>query len=231
MNNIALLDYLKDYVREPQIIVFEKLSDSEKNKLPPAWIDILSYKGNERVNKTLMYWADFSTELQLVLEYMKTNIISINLIHHSAGYSLLYEITSVDKKRTLLYEGRNPKSKTLSPKIAPIWTVLPENIKTFYNELHNGWFYLASESMGLSPVENFFFLEEEEWEILNNFEHMQVNMEKTIAVFTNGMGAYICLEKKKNTLHTLLWWNDEPPTLNLDFWPVVDSWIMMGLEA
>ena len=231
MNDDSLLDYLKDYVANPRVLSLEQLSEDEKSNLPSSWIDILSYENNERINKALEYWGKFEAEFEQVVEYLGDNITDIYLVHHGFGYCLLYGITSADKKRTLYYEGRNPKSKKISPVIDSVWDSLPDTLKDFYDNFHNGWYYLASGSMGLSPVEDFFFLDEEEWGILEEIDKPPVDLEGTLAVFTNGMGGYVCLEIIENNTSSLLWWSDKPPKLGLDFWPIVDSWTVMGFES
>lgn len=232
MNDDGLLDYLKDYVANPRVLSLGQLSEGERNSLPSSWLDILSYENNERINKALDYWMKFEVEFEQVVEYIRDNIVSIHLVHHGFGYCLIYGITSADKKRTLYYEGRNPKAKTISPVVASVWNSLPDNLKNFYNDFHNGWYYLASGSMGLSPVEDFFFLDEEEWGILDEIGKPPIDLEGTLAVFANGMGGYVCLEIiKNNNTSSLLWWSNKPPKLGLDFWSIVDSWTVMGFES
>ena len=84
--------------------------------------------------------------------------------------------------------------------------------------------------MGLSPVEDFFFLADEEWGILEDIGKPPVDLEKTLAVYTNGMGGYVCLELQPEKLNCLLWWSSKPPKLDIDFWAVVDSWTVMGFQ-
>ncbi len=231
MSSDSLLSYLKDYVTDPKILSLDQLSQDEKNTLPSSWIDILSCENNERINKALNYWVKFEVEFEQVVEYLRDNIVSINLIHHGFGYCLLYGVTSADKKRVLYYEGRNPKSKSINPVVDSVWKYLPDKFKAFYDDFHNGWYYLASGSMGLSPVEDFFFLDEEDWGILDEIGKSPVDLESTLAVFTNGMGGYVCFEITNNSLFSLIWWSKKPPKLDINFWSIIDSWTVMGFES
>lgn len=230
MNSGELLGYLKEYVADPRILSLDQLSKNEKNILPSSWIDILSSSNNERINKAINYWIKFEVEFEQVVEYLKDNLVSIDLIHHGFGYCLLYGVRSADKKRVLYYEGRNPKSKSIDPVVDSVWKNLPNKLKEFYDDFHNGWYYLASGSMGLSPVEDFFFLDEEDWGILDEIGQSPINLEETLAVFTSGAGGYVCFEISNNSLSSLIWWNKQPPKLNVDFWAIVDSWTVMGFE-
>jgi hypothetical protein len=230
MDQDNLLDYLRKYVANPKLLTLDQLSDADKNNLPENWLDILSVDRDKRLTTVLSHWSNFKDEFEQVVEYIEANLVSVDLIHHGFGFCLLYGIKSANGSRVLYYEGRNPKTKAVSLAIINIWSYLPDKLRSFYDELHNGWYYLASGSMGLSPVEDFFFLDEEDWEILDELGEPPVNLEETLAVYTNGMGGYVCLEFKGSEPHCLLWWSSKPPKLNIDFWPVVDSWTAMGFE-
>jgi len=197
--------------------------------LPESWLGILSNDKDKRLSVALTYWKDFEVEFEQVVEYLENNLVSVDLIHHGFGYCLLYGVRASNSARILYYEGRNPKSKTINPMVLSVWDRLPEKLKSFY-ELHNGWFYLASGSMGLSPVEDFFFLDEEDWGVLEEISECPVNLEETLALYTNGMGGYVCIEFEESGLNSLLWWSSKPPKLGLDFWAIVDSWTVMGFE-
>jgi len=96
---------------------------------------------------------------------------------------------------------------------------------------HNGWYYLASGSLGLSPVEDFFFLDEEDWGVLDELGELPIDLKKSLAVFANGMGGYVCLEVNEKCKNSMIWWNDKAPRVGIDFWPVIDSWTAMGFEG
>jgi len=230
MNHDSLLEYLKSYVSDPKIISLDQLSEEERKKIPESWVEILSLKGDDRVKKALHYWGDFKKEFEQVIEYLQHNVVSIDLLHHGFGYCLLYGVKAANSDRVLYYEARNPKAKNLNPVIADIWDRLPTQLIRFY-EFHNGWYYLASGSMGLSPVEDFFFLDEEDWGILDEIGIPSIDLKQTLAIFTNGMGGYVCLELRDENISCLLWWSNKPPKVELEFWSLVDSWTAMGFEG
>ena len=222
--------FIEKYLEAPNIIEIKDLSSEDKELLVESWISILSKPPEERPNKALSYWTKFNSELEQTIEYLESNLVSVDLIRHSAGLSLVYGIQANDASGIYYYEGRNPKTKTVSGKLAGVWPKIPDLLREFY-DLHNGWFYLASESMGLSPCENIGFLSDDEWGILDDIGEQPINMDKTISVWSNGMGAYICLEFTNNgSLQCLIWDAKGPPKYNLEFWPVVDSWTVMGLS-
>lgn len=231
MTQDVLLDYLSKYVVSPKILSLDQLSASERQVLPECWIDIISSEASKRPKVALSYWTKYGGELDQVLEYLGSSLFSVDLIHHASGFCLLYGIRSADGSRVLYYEGRNPNSKQFNPVVLDVWESLPNKLKEFYDHIHNGWYYLASGSMGLSPVEDFFFLDDEEWGIVDELGKLPVSLKDTLAVYTNGMGGYLCLELKGSESDCLLWWSSKPPKLNLDFWAVADAWTAMGFEG
>lgn len=230
MSNDSLMTYLEKYISAPKILTLEQLSDNDKKALPNSWLDILSHNGKTRCSKALSYWSEFKTELEQVIEYLEKNLVSVDLISHEPGYSLVYGVKSSSGSDTIYYEGRNPKEKSIPNNVLKVWNLIPESITKFYDEVHNGWFDLASRSMGLSPVEKFFFLDEDEWSIIDELNNLTVDLEKTLALYSNGMGGYLCLELTKKGNNALLWFSSEEPMEDLDFWPMADTWTVMGFE-
>lgn len=225
-----LLIYLKKYLSNPKILTLDQLSNDDKNILPKNWLRILASEGNERIAKTLELWSEFKVEFEQVIEYLEENLISVDLISHKSGYSLVYGVKSTSGSDTIYYEGRNPKEKLIPSNVLKAWNLLPKKITRFYDEVHNGWFDLASRSMGLSPVEKFFFLNEDDWSIIDELDNLTIDLENTLALYSNGMGGYLCLELTKEENNALLWFSSEEPMENLDFWPMADTWTVMGFE-
>jgi hypothetical protein len=120
----------------------------------------------------------------------------------------------------------------MSPAVREAWDRLPANFKEFYNSLHNGWYYLASNSLGPSPTDDFFILDDLEWGILETIGDPGCDLKKLLAVYTNGMGGYVALNiEGKRACGDVLWWKDKPPRLNIDAWAVIDAWTEIGLTG
>jgi hypothetical protein len=219
-------DYLKKYSPALQVLSVHDLTDPAV--LPASWLQVLSATGSERVNKTLELWLPFKQELQQILTYLERNLKSIDLGFHNGGYSLLYGIEN-DDKNIAWYEGRNPLSKDIDDRIRKHWNNIPVKLAAFYEQLHNGWFYFASESMGLAPVELWIFLGDDEWEILEQLGNLDFSLDDMLAIYANGMGDYVCLDVSKPNGEFILWWHTKAPMRNIDFWPIVDTWTQIGM--
>ena len=230
MSRDALLHYLEQYVAGPTVLSWDRLSADARSVVPAEWGDILSQRPTDRRQKALDYWSEFAVELTQVHEYLRRKLVSIDLVHHGLGHCLVYGIESADGSDLLYYESRNPKTQTVKAPVAAIWNKLPARLRRFY-EFHNGWYDLTSTSLGPSPVESFFLLDSEDWGILEEIGRPPVDLAKTLAVYTNGMGGYVCLTVGDQPVSSVLWWSNKRPRLDIDFWPVVDEWTVLGLEG
>ena len=106
--------------------------------------------------------------------------------------------------------------------------MLPEAAETFYAELHHGWYYLASRSMGLLPIGDVFPLSDEDWSVIERNGEQPVSLKK----FNNGSGP-TCVEERVGDAKQIdahLWFSKQVPNLNVDFWPVLETWLRMGLN-
>ncbi len=97
----------------------------------------------------------------------------------------------------------------------------------FY-EFQNGWVHATSDSLGISPVENLFLLEDEEWGIIENKEvTIDFDMKSTVAIFSNGMGSYVCITMGSKS-EGMIFWKHKAPTRNIGLWEVIDTWTYLG---
>lgn len=220
------MDYLKKYTNDLQILSINDLPDPAA-VLPASWLEVLSASEAERTAKILELWQPFNHELENVLVCLKENLISIDLVYHTSGYSLIYGVKSGDHIR--YYEGRTPLSKNIPDRISKYWNNLPEGLTAFYEQLHNGWFYFASESMGLAPVENWSFLGDDQWNIVEELGNLDFSLNDMLTVYGNGMGDYVSLDVLKPHGESILWWHNKAPHRSIDFWTAVDTWTHLGL--
>ena len=223
------LPYLREYLSDPSLESLSRV-DAGRAELPQAWVDVLSVDGHARLERALSLWDPFAEQLPELIGKLKSSLVSLDLLRYGGEYSLLYGIQGL--QRTLYYEAKNPRRRKIKPNVSALWSRLPQSIQDFYS-LHDGWYYLASHSMGLSPTEDVFVLSDEDWEVLERIDPPAVDLDKTLALFTNGMSGYVCvdLSKQKTDASALIWWSNKAPKLDLEFWSVVDAWTVIGLES
>jgi hypothetical protein len=123
----------------------------------------------------------------------------------------------------VLYVGNMP---TTDSQLA----LFPHKLQHFYKHLHNGWFENISGGLGLLPIEKVRFLSQSEWglpqEILQS-----TDLNQTYYVLHNGGNGYLCIniEDKENP-KALIWWTNDAPKMDIDFWSYLDSWIEIGIS-
>lgn len=147
-------------------------------------------------------------------------------------YSILYSIKN-QRGKVVYYEGRNPKENFNNDQLEEDWPNIPLKIREFYKNVHNGFYYYPSKSMGLDPLEEVTYLDEYEWGILEDIgeENLKIDLSSSYGFFSNGMGTYVVIDYK-NCDHgnAALWSSKVEPEYNLKFWDVVDEWMVIGFE-
>ncbi|KZM41412.1 hypothetical protein OA92_13425 [Marinomonas sp. SBI22] len=229
VDNIDALTYIKRFHSSPKILELSELSNIEMQSLPDSWIDILSKGEDKRLDQALKYWGKFEYEFPKLIERLSTGLLSVNLIHHMHGFCLMYGILDNSRGRVFYYEARNPKEKEIKRSIHAEWSRLPIVFREFY-EFHDGWYCLASDSMGPSPSKNIGYLTDG---LISPSEIRQCDLldeSRCLKLFSNGAGANLCADFSKKDISYLLWAHDDDPMLNVDLWLIMDQWTFNGLD-
>lgn len=198
------------------------LSASDEIKIPETWSFLLTEE-NKNKKKALVIerWSDFSTLLPKTLHLLDELLEEVFLVFHQKQIKMVY-LLLVDEEY-VLYVGNMP---TTDSHIA----ILPDKLQHFYKHLHNGWFENISGGLGLLPIEKVHFLSESEWglpqEILQS-----TDLNQTYYVLHNGGNGFLCIniEDKENP-KALIWWTNDAPKMDIDFWSYLDSWIEIGIS-
>ena len=196
---VDAIGYLQKYMDHPEILPLNCVDPEELALLPGWWREALELAGAERVARVLREWERVESFLPGVVEVLKRNLRGVALLRNrtssvrgwKSSVRLLYKVMVGDD--TAYYAGGNPLQKGMGDAVKARWGLIPTAIRNFYDTFHNGWYYVASESMGLAPTENLFFLDELEWGILEEIDDPGCKLDDLLAVYTNGMGGYVAL--------------------------------------
>ena len=198
------------------------LSASDKIEIPEMWSFLLTEEDKDKKKALVIErWSDFSTLLPKTLNILEELLDDVLLVFHQQQIKMVY-LLLVDEEY-VLYVGNMP---TTDSHIA----ILPDKLQHFYKHLHNGWFENISGGLGLLPIEKVRFLSQSEWglpqEILQS-----TDLNQTYYVLHNGGNGFLCIniEDKENP-KALIWWTNDAPKMNIDFWSYLDSWIEIGLS-
>lgn len=223
--------YLKKYNKDVEII---KDNIEEITAIPQAWKDILhASRTEEKICKVLELWKRYASPvLSNTISYLEDNLEDIELISYKGKYSLLYSIKQ-SNGNVVYYEGGNPKEHKLPDEVQKRWNDFPEKIKIFYENLHNGFFFYASGSMGIVTQEDILILGEEDWGILDELqEPLKISLDHSFGIFASGMGGYVAVDLSDcGNDKAALWFASRQPRYDLNFWDVVDEWIVIGFQS
>lgn len=227
------LEYLKKYSSDIILVAYNDLPVQIQNEFPKYWVDLLAV-GSAELRKTIVLneWSKFSYQFQSTLQYLQSNLVDVELIFHKNKYALLYSIKN--KAGSLVfYEGGNTYAKDVPLNIRQVWDKIPATFTDFYDQLHNGWVYYASQSNGVLPIEDVIILGDLDWGFLETIDlaSLPFRLENCIGFFNNGMGDYACIDlNSEDEKQGFIWWNTKPPKLNVEIWPIIDEWTKIGIE-
>ena len=199
--------------------------------IPEYWKDaFLTNDLDDRKAVILGVWRKYlAKELSNTILYLQTYLTDIELMKIGDEYSVLYTILGYKTKMEFFYEGKNPVTESeFSEKFNCLIENIDKTIVDFYTKVHNGFYYYPSKTMGLDSTENIDSIADFEWEYEDQLE---MDLTSCYNFFSNGMGTYVVLDLNQN-LETgaYLWSTKELPKGNLNFWDIIDEWIIIGLD-
>lgn len=222
-----MLEYLRKYDKGVEIV---NINDIDKNAIPEYWTNVLMLESaKERVKKILEHWElGFALELSNTINYLTNNLEDIKLLESKGAYSLLYCVKNLSSK-TIYYQGANPMGSVDNKELLNQIGMVSSKLEEFYDKVHNGFYHYSSHAMGLVPLNEIVHFEEYEWGIIEDLkEPIRIKLDSTFGIFSSGSGGYVAIDisNKKSTV----WFANDIPDYDVNFWDVVDEWILIGLE-
>lgn len=230
------LSYLQEYNPNIRLVSSNEWTSMEAAVIPEVWRNI--FKETDITNRKealLEVWkSHVGTELRNTISYLDDYLEEIDLLECEDVYSILYTIRN-STGDVSYYEGRNPQDAFPNSELEAHWDKLPPSLRNFYRHVHNGFYYYASESMGLVPLESVTYLGDDdlEWGILEELEEpLQLDLTASFGFFTNGMGSYIVIDAANCGENTGVFWSAKrQPKYNIHFWSYVDEWTVIGFQS
>lgn len=232
------LEYLSKFTKRKDGYV-RLIQDNEVNlidSLPESWYEIFDQKATQdKINRLIMVWKQtHSNELSHTISYLEKNLLNIELMEVNGRHSILYSVKN-PMGVISFYEGRCPLKGFKNKKLEKEWSKIPTKIRSYYENVHNGFYYYASSSMGLLHEEAVDYLGDDEydWGILEVLEEpLQIDLKTSFGFFSNGIGDRVAIDYCNcENDNATLWSAKEQPDYNINFWDVVDEWIVIGFES
>lgn len=219
------LDYLRRFDRGIRLIQPQEASQP----IPQSWQQIFAIGDPvRRVRGALSLWEQVASDtMPRTLGFMQERCVDVRLCESGKRTAMLYCWVN-DVGRNCYYAGGNPLDIKRDTRFINLWRTLPEGLFDFYARLHNGFYYFPSESNGPAPLAQIFWLSQLQWGILDQLEEpVEINLETSLALFSNGGGGYIAYDYERHL--TATWWADDQPTYHSSFWQLMDVWTSLSM--
>lgn len=231
------LEYLnkyKGYAGAPVEIVSAR---DVSEDIPESWAAVFALSDQrQRIDTLVAEWVKYvPSDLRRTIHYLLKNIAEIDLIRRNEKLYILYSIQRSKHDKITYYEGGNPKDSLAcrSPVLAALWSGLPNGLRRFYEHLHNGFHSYTGKAMGLNSTQDAFVMNEYDWGVIDDLgiTDIPIDFDTSFAFFDNGGGGHVVLDLKQPDIDkAVLWFSGDTPEYNLNFWDIVDEWIVIGFE-
>lgn len=232
------MDFLNKYTLSKEFTVkllnLDEINALNEEIIPNEWKDALrESKQEHKIKNVLSIWEKHvASEMSNTISFLSEFLIDVELMNIGGRYSMLYSLKN-SKGKILYYEGRNPKDIFNNKQLKKVWGKFPEKIREFYENVHSGFYYYPSKSMGLSSLENVVCLDKYEWGIIEEIgiDNLKIDLTSSYEFFSNGMGTYVVIDYENcDDGNAVLWSSKEETEYSLNFWDVVDEWMVIGFE-
>ncbi len=225
MNKLEILEeYNFDATLQIHLYKAEEIDSLIKLHIPASWSEALCEKKSEvKLNKIIGLWKSvLEEELSITISLLQDRLKDVDLIKLGERFYLLYTIMSAAGDM-MYYVGGNPMDSKLEE------IKLPAGISVFYEKLHNGFYDYCTKGMGLVESQNITCMAEDEWGILEELEEaLQIDLSTSYILFETGSGGYVVIDL--TTEMAAVWFSDDQPEYEVEFWDAVDEWIAIGME-
>lgn len=202
---------------------FVYVENYDKANIPDKWKRVLSTKDKtKKVNLIIDIWKNgFSKKLSNVLNYMSRNLIDCELIKNKDQYYIVY-ILQNPTNETIYYLGGLESDNTNLE-------MLPNDLKKFYQEIHNGFYFFPGKFMGLQEIKDVDVMSEYDWGVISDLDiHIDFDLDDYIIIFTTGMGGYIIVKTYNDHSNAIIWFDDDEPIYDENIWGILDEWLYLG---
>lgn len=191
------------------------------DSLPDIWKEII-LENNEEQKKSIIlnYWDSIKGKLSKIYQNLSNDLIDVCIIDHNGEIKMIYIFDS--NGDIITYQGKLPNQDN------SFLMKMPQEIAKFYKQIHNGWNDTINGGLGFVSIEDIKYLDEFEWGGLEKTDILKIDLKNTYYVFHNGAGGYICINNFDGNYQYLIWWKDEKPEYNINFWSYFDAWVQIN---
>lgn len=188
-------------------------------ELPWQWRDFGPADGEKSCAPA--EWANYAEQLPWVCAWVEQCVLGTVVAVKDKPY-LMYVYSKEDELS--FYIGGAPlgAGNTELGKCAH----LPQQLREFYRDLHDGFGFYIGCTMGPSHVEDFVPIKDLCDEDYPDFPDM-------VSFFSSGAGDYLALGEGAWAGQVFIWWHEKPdePSRERNVWDIMDAWMSIFLEC
>lgn len=201
--------------------------------IPQAWQRLLNQDREQRIAATLLLWEGVvGTQMSNTVAYLRAHLTDVELLRVDQSYYLLYSLTNLEGAPRY-YVGGNPLRPDFGTNqtLRLEWSRLPASLRSFYEDLHDGFYEFSSRSSGPDGLANVVRMADLEWGIIDQLGlDLQIELATSYAFFNNGGSGYVVIDlSSADAEQATLWWADDAPRYGIKFWDLVDDWTVIGI--
>ena len=199
---------------------FIQIENPDGLQLPEYWMQI--FRSEDTIRKKSIFIEKFvevsGDKLSNSLSYLSKCDIEFILFNSNIGVGLLLVI---DNNQDIQYRVLLTPIDIQSEIFSLINNV---DLSNFYSFLGNGFVDPQTLSMGLYPIKYVKPLSQ----LIEESDLQDIDSSLNYIFFSNGASGYLCYDSKNYC--GLIFWTDDSPDYPVEFWNVLDEWILIGLS-
>lgn len=208
------------------------------HELSPAWQAIARAADTlERKRAVVELWRQWvASELSKTILYLERRLRDLDLIRVGGRLAVLYSVQGTTADVVKYYAAGLPvtEADVASSRFTDEeWLRLPDPLRGFYANVHNGFRRYETRSQGIESAGDAFRLSDLEWGIIDDEGLVpEIDLGSSFSFFSSGAAAYLVLDLSKRSPETAaaLWAGSVKPQYGLAFWDVLDEWIVIGFQ-
>jgi hypothetical protein len=195
--------------------------------LPEPWRTVLSARREAWKDRALELWAaKTGAFLPRFVAAQRHELQDVSLVRFNGLIQVAY------KYPNRVFVGGLPRNKGEE---FGMLAQGPPALRLFYREVHDGYVFPFSGSLGPLALHYLFTLDDDEWGWLEESDDPREYdpLEEKVVILTNGGGGYLCMDASApqgDDAPGLIWWRDEPPDIG-GLLAVLDAWMEIGLTV
>ncbi|WP_175779390.1 SMI1/KNR4 family protein [Burkholderia anthina] len=202
--------------------------------VPSAWRALLAASDDRLADELMQMWAGVIDRLPAVAQFFRDKLARPAVFRRDGGDVMLLYPYTIEHDDLNFFIGRRPLGER-APVDESFWRALPDVLRCFHENVHDGWTFFPANSMGPLSLGDQTALTDRLDLTPDETRKLGVNPDLVRTIFQNGSGDCLCLDLRDSagdgSAAGRLWWHEHPAELEpVDFWAVMNAWFEIFVE-